>query len=49
MFGKALFLAAVALILWAAAARPLGAHGDRQLYRVQSYDTLWSLPRRTTR
>jgi nucleoid-associated protein YgaU len=43
VFVKALLLAATAIILWTIAARPLGAHGERQLYRVQAYDTLWSI------
>ena len=43
MFAKALLLAAVAVVVWAVAARPLGAHGDRTLYRVAPYDTLWTI------
>jgi hypothetical protein len=29
--------------VWTVAARPLGAHGERTLYRVQPYDTLWTI------
>ena len=43
MFAKALTLAAVALVLWAVVARPLGAHGDRTVYRVKPYDTVWTI------
>ncbi len=43
MFAKALALACFALVLWAVAARPLGAHGHRTVYRVQAYDTLWTI------
>jgi nucleoid-associated protein YgaU len=43
MFVKAAVLAALALVLWAVLARPLGAHGDRTLYRVEPYDTLWGI------
>ena len=42
-FAKAGLLAAAALLAWAIAARPLGAHGPRTTYRVQPYDTLWSI------
>ena len=40
---RALLLAAVALLVWSVVARPSGAHGPRTLYRVQPYDTLWSI------
>jgi hypothetical protein len=43
VFAKALLLAALAVVVWAVAARPLGAHGDRTLYRVAPYDTLWTI------
>ncbi len=43
MFAKAALLAALALAAWAVAARPLDAHGQKTLYRVQPYDTLWSI------
>jgi nucleoid-associated protein YgaU len=43
MFVKALALAAFALVIWAVAARPLGAHGNRTVYRVKAYDTLWTI------
>jgi len=43
MFAKAALLVALALAAWAVAARPLGARGQRTLYRVQPYDTLWSI------
>ncbi len=36
-------LAALALVVWSVAARPSGAHGPKTLYRVQPYDTLWSI------
>lgn len=43
MFVKLLAIAGAALLLWTIAARPSGAHGDRVVYRVQAYDTLWSI------
>jgi nucleoid-associated protein YgaU len=43
MFGKALLIASFALLLWAIAARPLAAHADKTFYRVQAYDTLWTI------
>jgi nucleoid-associated protein YgaU len=43
MFGKVLAVAGLALVVWSTSARPLGAHGDRTLYRVQPYDTLWTI------
>jgi len=43
MFAKVALLAAFVLLLWAAIARPLGAHGEKAYYRVQPYDTLWTI------
>jgi len=43
MFVKILLLAATALVVWSAAARPSGAHGHKVTYRVKAYDTLWSI------
>jgi hypothetical protein len=43
VFVKLLTLAALALVVWSAVAHPLGAHGEKRLYRVQLYDTLWSI------
>jgi hypothetical protein len=43
MFAKALLLAILALLAWGAVARPLGAHGQKALYRVRPYDTLWTI------
>ncbi len=43
MFVKAVLLAATALLLWSVAARPSGAHGRRELYRVRPADTLWTI------
>jgi nucleoid-associated protein YgaU len=43
MFGKVLALAGLALVVWSVGARPLGAHGDKTLYRVQPHDTLWTI------
>ena len=43
MFAKAALLVALALAAWAVVARPLGARGQQALYRVQPYDTLWSI------
>ena len=43
MFAKILILAVVALVVWSAVARPSGAHGHKVTYRVQAYDTLWTI------
>ena len=36
-------LAAIGLLLWSFLARPAGSHGLEHTYRVQPYDTLWSI------
>ena len=43
MFAKVLAIVVAALVVWTIAARPSGAHGDKAFYRVQAYDTLWSI------
>jgi nucleoid-associated protein YgaU len=43
MFAKSLILAVLALVVWSALARPSGAHGHKVTYRVQVYDTLWTI------
>ncbi len=43
MFAKLVMLAGVALVVWSVSARPLGAHGEKTVYRVQPYDTLWTI------
>ena len=43
MFAKTLILAALALVVWSAVARPSGAHGHPVVYRVRAYDTLWTI------
>jgi len=43
MFVRVLVLAGLALLVWSAVARPSGAHGHRTVYRVQPYDTLWTI------
>ena len=43
MFAKIVVLAALVLVGWAIAARPLGAHGQKTLYRVRPYDTVWTI------
>jgi nucleoid-associated protein YgaU len=43
VFAKAVILAGLAVVVWAVVARPLGAHGNRMLYRVAPYDTLWTI------
>jgi nucleoid-associated protein YgaU len=43
MFLKIALIAAIALLVWSAAARPSGAHGRKTVYRVKAYDTLWSI------
>lgn len=50
MFGKTmirmLLLAATAVLVWSAVARPSGAHGHRQVVTVRAYDTLWTIAQR---
>ena len=43
MFVKIFLVAALALLVWSAVARPSGAHGRKVTYRVQAYDTLWTI------
>ncbi len=43
MFAKTLVFLALAIVVWTAFVRPLGAHGPRQVYVVRPYDTLWSI------
>ena len=43
MFVRLLIILGVAALLWSVAARPSGAHGDKVVYRVRAYDTLWSI------
>jgi hypothetical protein len=40
---RTLGLAALALLAWSVLARPSGAHGPKTTYRVQVYDTLWTI------
>jgi hypothetical protein len=43
MFVKIVLAAGLALLVWSAVARPSGAHGHKVTYRVQAYDTLWTI------
>ena len=43
MFAKVTALVLTAIVVWTIAARPSGAHGDKTYYRVQPYDTLWTI------
>jgi nucleoid-associated protein YgaU len=43
MFAKVVALVVLALVVWTVAARPSGAHGEKTVYRVQAYDTLWTI------
>ena len=43
MFAKIAILASSALLLWSVAARPSGAHGQKTVYYVKAYDTLWTI------
>ena len=43
MFAKIVVLAASALLVWSVVARPSGAHGRKEVYRVKPYDTLWTI------
>jgi LysM repeat protein len=43
MFGRILILVLGAVLVWSVVARPSGAHGQKQVYTVKPYDTLWSI------
>jgi nucleoid-associated protein YgaU len=43
MFVKIALIVGTAVLLWSVIARPSEAHGDRVVYRVQAYDTLWTI------
>jgi nucleoid-associated protein YgaU len=43
MFVKIFVIAGLALLVWSAVARPSGAHGHKVTYRVEAYDTLWTI------
>ena len=43
MLVKLFSVLGAAAVLLSIAARPLGAHGEKTLYRVQPHDTLWSI------
>jgi len=43
MFVRIFLLVGLAVLIWSAYARPSGAHGTRQVYTVETYDTLWSI------
>jgi len=43
MFVKIAIVLAVAVLAWTAVAHPSDAHGDRVVYRVRAYDTLWTI------
>ena len=43
MFVKLTLLAVAAVLLWSVVARPSEAHGDKIVYRVRPYDTLWTI------
>jgi nucleoid-associated protein YgaU len=43
MFVKVALIVGTAVLLWSVVARPSEAHGDRVSYRVQPYDTLWTI------
>ena len=43
MFVKIAILLAAVAVGWTVTARPSEAHGDRVVYRVRAYDTLWTI------
>jgi LysM repeat protein len=43
MFGRICILVLAAVLVWSVVARPSGAHGQKQVYTVKPYDTLWSI------
>jgi nucleoid-associated protein YgaU len=46
MFVKIALIVGLAVLIWTVAARPSEAHGHKVVYRVQAYDTLWSIASR---
>ena len=43
MFVKIALIVGTAALLWSVVARPSEAHGDKVVYRVHAYDTLWTI------
>jgi nucleoid-associated protein YgaU len=43
MFVKIALIVGTAVLFWSVVARPSEAHGDKTVYRVQAYDTLWTI------
>jgi nucleoid-associated protein YgaU len=43
MFVKIALIVGTAVLVWSVVARPSEAHGDRSVYRVHAYDTLWTI------
>ena len=43
MFVKIALIAGIAVLVWSTVARPSEAHGRKVVYRVQAYDTLWTI------
>jgi hypothetical protein len=43
MFGRIFILIGIAVLVWSTVARPSGAHGHQEVYRVRAYDTLWTI------
>jgi nucleoid-associated protein YgaU len=46
MFVRIASVVGVAALVWSLVARPSVAHGDKVVYRVQAYDTLWTIAER---
>lgn len=43
MFGRAVIVALIAVLVWAVLARDTGAGSTPQVHRVQAGETLWSI------
>jgi nucleoid-associated protein YgaU len=43
MFVRSFLIVGIAVLVWSAYARPSGAHGTKQVYTVEAYDTLWAI------
>jgi nucleoid-associated protein YgaU len=43
VFVRTLLVIGLAAVVWSAIPRPSGAHGERLVYRVKPYDTLWTI------
>ena len=46
MFVRIALIVGIAALVWSMVAHPSVAHGHKVVYRVQAYDTLWTIASR---